>query len=175
LQRGERYDNALRRNGNEMEDTIRRIERLENRTAETDVKVGVFTALFERNMLIQEKLADTISKFSENTNQINVAIAAIQSQVSRLLEDNETLRKDFSSAVTSMQTSQAENSRLIDEEISAIRKEVDAIKETIKQIDEKGKIDVLTIFKNWIVAFLVGGGAFALLDFVVKKIVGGGQ
>ena len=153
---------------------VRRIERLEERVSDVSVKVGVFSELFERNLVIQEKLSMAIDQLASTNGEIKLAMAEMQREIREFsaltgsfVKNNDVQRidekiKQFEGLTASF---------VKDEEVRQILEDIKLIKKAIEEIDEKGKIDVVKIARDWLIKVLAGGGIITLLVYLIEKII----
>lgn len=145
-----------------------RFQRSEEKIAQLDKSNAVYSVIFERNLLTQEKLSASIDKLSETTVGLQNTLIGVQKDIKLNYEAQESNSKRIS-AIESIT-----NSKIIDLE-AKLHEKLEKFEDDLNNVDNKGKFDFIKFIKeNFLSVILV---IYMILDGLKNYIsikAGGG-
>ncbi len=126
----------------------KRLEQLEEKITKTDDKViqldksiAVYSAIFERNLQIQEKLSSAIDRLSTTISDIQQTLIGVIADTKR----NSELQQSNTHKIGEIEQS---TEKKISELEHKLKGKMDKLDERIEDVDDKGKFDFLKFVKD---------------------------
>lgn len=142
----------------------KRIEKLEERIDKTDERVSgldksvaVYSAIFEKNLQMQEKLSASIDKLSDTTVGLQGTLIGVQAELRKSSEEQE----DNLEKIKSLEET---TGRRIDLVESELRKKFGILQKDVEEVEERGKFDFLKFIKENLISLVLG--IYIILDFI---------
>jgi len=127
-----------------------RFNKSEEKVMQLDKSIAVYSAIFERNLQIQEKLAVAIDKLSATISDIQQTIVGVV----RDTERNSELHESNAHRIIEVEGS---TEKKITEIENKLRTKMDKLDDELKEVDNKGKFDILKFIKdNFFSVTLIG-------------------
>ena len=136
-----------------------RVVRTEDKIAQLDKSMAVYSAIFERNLQIQEKFSISVDKLDETIRSIQQTLITIISDNKR----NYELQQVNSNKIGEIEQ---ETEKKITEMENKLRGKMDKLDEKIDDVDDKGKFDFLKFAKENLFSITVA--AYMIYDVVTK-------
>ena len=139
-----------------------RQEKTEEKVVSIDKSLAVYSAVFERNLQMQEKLAGSIDKLSESTSALQTTLTIVQGELLRSSQQQE-------SNMLRIRGLEEETGREIEFLKGEIRSKLDALKIEVSEVDEKGKFDIVKFFKDNFVSGLLS--IYILFNLIKEYLI----
>lgn len=128
------------------------ISRLEDRVSEMDKAAGITEALFERNMVVQEKFSATMEKVSEAMVEVKLSLNAMQNEIAELHKE----------VALEQEARKKEDTRLSEG--------IKSVKDSVGKIEGDSNVNIIDMAKKMLINALLGGGAYAALLYILEKM-----
>lgn len=126
----------------EHQQMIQRLSVMEDKYEKVSVSVARLEVMVDNFISLVERFESILNKTNDTLNGLNITIVRINSRT----EEN-TIRIDKHG------------------------KEIEKVTEKLNSIDDKGKVDLIQLFKDNFLKFVFGGGILTLITLFVDKIV----
>lgn len=147
-----------------IEELEKKAERLDDRVMSMDKSLAVYSAVFEKTLQTQEKLATSIDKLSETTSELKNTLTKIQSDITRNSEEQIA----NSNRIKDLETRTEGKIKKIEKDINS---KFISLNTDVKAVDEKSKFDVMKFVKNNFVTIILSVYVIAnSLDSVIELI-----
>lgn len=142
----EELENTFRHHEEKFE---RRLEELENKLIRMDREYAV---AMEHNATAFENMTTVMKELSDNNTQMRSTLDHVEGAMQSL----------------------SERVSLVTEQIGSANRKFEGLEEKVQEIDNKGKIDIVTIkrdgIKDKLAPFLVGGGIVGIVFWILQMI-----
>jgi chromosome segregation ATPase len=134
--------------GETLESSAKRIEQLDERTNRTEEKVAqldksiaVYSAIFEKNLQIQEKLSTAIDRLAETINSIQQTLVGVlrDTKVNTELQQSNSQKIGEIEATTGKKISELE---------VKLHSKISELDTKLNEVDDKGKFDFLKFIRE---------------------------
>lgn len=138
-----------------------RITKLEDKVGQIDKSLGIFTAIFDRNLAVQEQLSLSIDNFSKALIEIQLTMKDMRNEI-----------KENSNTAQSLSVEMANQRANFASEIVRLSSDISSTKKLVDAVDEKGKIDVTKLLSEWGTKLLLGGLVTAsIVSLIIEAIL----
>ena len=125
-----------------------RIVKNDEKIAQLDKSVAVYSAIFERNLSVQEKLSNSIDKLSEIIAGIRTTLIEMQNEI----KSNSDAQEGNSNKINKLEEYTSDKIKQLEIKLHERFEKVDT---EIDKVDEKGKFDFLVYVKNNIPSLII--------------------
>jgi chromosome segregation ATPase len=159
---------------NEMEER-NRILKIEERLSNVETSTGIFLNLatnikeslqeFKTNQREEKReLSIAITELGKTMTQMQMSMTGMQGEIRENTEAMGAIQKR-------METEENERRNKIEE----VEKQITSVRVDVKNIDDKSKIDLMVVAKDWAMKILAGGGVLYLAQEVSKFMQNAGK
>jgi chromosome segregation ATPase len=164
-----------------IEELEKKTERLGDRVMSMDKSLAVYSAVFEKTLQTQEKLATSIDRLSETTSELKNTLTKIQADITRNSEEqiaNSNRIKDLEvrtdGKIRDIETGTDEKIKEIEKDITS---KFTSLNSEVKAVDEKTKFDIMKFIKEnfatiVLAVYVIANSLNSVFD-VLKKMTGG--
>ena len=131
-----------RKNDKEWEEVLSRLVRLEDSYSKVSLTVVRLETMVENFSNLVERFENILERTNSTLNGLNLTIVKINGRVVENTEDIDELQKGISS-----------------------------VRDKVRLVDEKGKIDFVKLISENLGKFIFGGGAIAAIAFWVDHLI----
>jgi len=153
--------------------------------------LSIVTHILNANFDTEKKLTESITALAETMTQVRISMGSMQaelknhSDVIQRMSDTIEQMRNTSAAILSLQNQMTDheksgldsrkrlNERIdhTNNDVSEVKKRVDTLDVKVKNVDEKAKIDLITVLKNLFLYVFGGSGLLALLFWFFENVV----